>query len=132
MVRTKLIAGFLCVALCLAVFTGCGISYTFENPVQLIQPECMGDYIGTVNGYAVSKVDGQTAAIVCKKVAEYYFAYGSAFTIYAEKDGQACTLEEAYENGLLTDADVATLHQMYIEKYPQWTNAEEYYSEPIA
>ena len=66
---------------------------------------------GTINDCIVA---GATTAdiggVTVITIADYVFEYGRPFHIFVYKDGEGCTLQEAYEQGWLTKEHIEQLH----------------------
>ena len=78
-------------------------------------------YYGTFGGYhfvlsSLPTVTGEYYKIYT--FGNYSFDYNGQFWLFAYKDGQVIPLEELYENGVLTDAQIAALYHCY-RKYRQ-------------
>ncbi len=72
-------------------------------------------YYGKFGDCVVLVVEGSLAVYGEFKIAEYVFAYGNSATMYAYKDGEMKYLEEAYEAGWLTEADIGKVYERYKE-----------------
>ena len=68
---------------------------------------------GTVNGCTVFLIMRALLAPETKTIAGYEFFYSSCFGLYCYKDGVLCSLQEAYDNGLLTKDDVGVLAERH-------------------
>ena len=74
---------------------------------------------GNFSGWDVIFEEGQIPAVTTRRVSHYLFRCTSSFTIRAEKDGEVYLLEDAYQNGLLTEDDIAEicrLHREFMEE----------------
>lgn len=73
-------------------------------------------YYGTINGCIVAfGVPGQIDATRYITVAGCTFRYGSSFKIFVYRDGEACELEEAYEQEWLTEEHIQKLEVRHVE-----------------
>ena len=89
-----------------------------SNDEGYIPPIHEAEY-GSFSGCRVWFVPGQLCVVTEKTVAGYPFTYCSSFMIYVEKDGVDYDLSQAYEDGLLTEQDVAEIwqtHRAYVEE----------------
>lgn len=67
---------------------------------------------------------GKLEVELTKQVADSEFTYSSSFVIWIYHDGEFCTIEEAWEQGLLTKEQVALMAE-YHEKATEYIR--EYY-----
>lgn len=70
------------------------------------------EYYGTYNGYDVWATFGMTAMHNEVKIAGMKFG-GTSMGIVAQKDGETMPLKEAYEKGLISQEDIAKIHEYY-------------------
>lgn len=62
-----------------------------------------------------------------KQVADSEFTYSSSFVIWIYHDGEFCTIEEAWEQGLLTKEQVALMaeyHEKAVEYFREYYQAQ--------
>ncbi|MBP5293177.1 MAG: hypothetical protein J6023_03510 [Clostridia bacterium] len=74
---------------------------------------------GNFSGWDVIFEEGPMPSVTTRRVSHYLFRCTSSFTIRAEKDGEVYLLEDAYQNGLLTENDIAEicrLHREFMEE----------------
>ena len=85
-------------------------------------------YYGTFNGFDiilieyVSVVDSGGHMVVAK----YVFRHNTSFNLYAYKDGVFYTLNEAYENTLLTRKQIKKIYDIHWNKYQKTLYPELY------
>ena len=72
------------------------------------------DY-GNFSGWDVIFEEGPMPEVWTIRVSHYLFRCTSSFNIRAEKDGEVYWLEDAYNNGLLTEADLAEIYRLHRE-----------------
>ena len=71
-------------------------------------------YYGSDNGYDILFVGGQMAVSTTKYIAGQGFTYGTAFQLYAYKDGEVVDLEQAYTDGLVSQSAIEQAAQYHI------------------
>lgn len=77
-----------------------------------------GWYYGTINGCIVALGEVASAAVPCYwEVAGCTFGYGSGFEILVYRNGEACQLQEAYENGWLTEEHIKQLEERHMDMW---------------
>ena len=88
-------------------------------------------YYGTINGCIVTFKQTQLHAESYIRVADCEFRYHSSFLILVYRDGEGCTLEEAYDKGWLNKAHVKQLeerHPKVLEEmeqaYKEWVETQ--------
>jgi len=77
------------------------------------------NYYGTHNGYVAFFRPGENAVVTNIEVAGTLFEYGYNWTIYLWKDGSFYNMIDAYEQGLLTAADIrkiGKIHAKFVKK----------------
>lgn len=81
-------------------------------------------YYGTYNGYVILMDAGMLAAISQVDIGGRVFRWGSmALTLTAYKDGQTQSLEELYESGGITEADLDRIlekHKAHFATQHNW------------
>ncbi len=86
-------------------------------------------YYGMIDNYVVLAYHQKTTfnysdEILNKKVGDYIFHFKSGGDIYLYKDGTFNTIQEVYDQGLISDEDVATVYQRhnsdYVTCYENW------------
>ena len=76
---------------------------------------CGRYYYGVYNGYAILMFAGDLAAISKGEIGGLEFNWGSyPFHMLACKDGKIQELEDVYEAGLITDEQLAEIHQKHV------------------
>ena len=87
-----------------------------------------GYYYGTINNcIIVNDINPESMhlTVACKiSVGDYAFEWGFPIKLYAFKDGEACTLGEAYSRGWLNDEHI---QQIYEHHEDFRTNYNEYF-----
>lgn len=86
-------------------------------------------YYGTINNCTVIRAERRSIAAVWMgwgryEVADRVFYWSDPFRLYVYRDGEVCTLEEAYERGWLTKEQIDKIyekHQEYIALMPEDT-----------
>ena len=74
------------------------------------------NYYGIHNGCVVAVFDGNYMTpypMISEEVAGFTFTYGSTRMIEVWKDGEICTLKEAYTNGLLKKNDIKRIAEIH-------------------
>ena len=82
---------------------------------------------GTINGCVIVNVDRfgmmHPAIIWSTKVGDYVFLWDHPTVLYAFKDGEVCTLSDAYQKGWLNDEHIRQLydyHEDLCENFPKY------------
>ena len=70
-----------------------------------------GDYWGKFGGYDVFFDEGVALAETTIRIGDVEFTHGSSFVLMLHKDGKFCTIQHAYENGLISDETVREIKQ---------------------
>ncbi len=138
--KKQIVALIICAIMlltCCAMLVGCNDPYSEEIHAH-IQKEILDDFnsasrlpylvedfgllylsYGMVNGYAVyfvgSNFDEYRRLIVADK---YSFSYSNYFLINLYKDGETIWLEDAYEQGLISEDDVRIIWERFWEVGP--------------
>lgn len=80
-------------------------------------------YYGTYDGHIVYFIDSPLCVVTEIVLGDQTIMHGYGCTIWVYSDGELCTLEEAYYNGLLTDAHISLInqyHKEYNKAYREW------------
>ena len=101
-----------------AAFTEEGMAPDFGIPYAWDGEHATFKYYGIFEEWAiVEQRYGTTTAVITRvKIGDHDFGkvYGGNTTrLYAFKDGELLTLEEAYEGGLISDASIAEIAKLY-------------------
>ncbi len=83
------------------------------NGTNFVGNEKYDRYYGMFNGCTVFGVEGMLQAIWKIKVAGKTFTYNCSYEIYVCRDNKTWTLSKAYENGVLTDADINEIYKAH-------------------
>ena len=92
--------------------------YDFEFHWDRVKPD-----IGTINGCTVFiSQGGLSFEIEVHRViiADFEFRSSVPFSLYAYRNGEVCSLQEAYEKGWLTKEHIGLLHAKYEEIQQNW------------
>lgn len=154
----KVLAVVVLSSLVLTLFTGCPVSDesdvlsteplldTLKEQIYydllmehdtLVQWDFVDPYYGTINDCIVLIIfpapnTMKPAVLWRQRIAGYEFEWGSPINgFYVYRDRDACTLQEAYEQGWLTEEHIGEIHERHIEyreNYPemleQWSKAQ--------
>ena len=71
------------------------------------------EYLGTYNGYVILFQVGSVTAIESKTIAGYTFSSRTSFSLRGYKDKEFYEVSSLYNDGKLTEEDVAAIHRMY-------------------
>ena len=82
-------------------------------------------YYGTINGCIVIFEETQLHAEWYIRVADCEFRYHSSFLILVYRDGEGCTLEEAYDKGWLNEAHVKQIEERHPKVLEEMKQAQE-------
>ena len=82
-------------------------------------------YYGTINDCIIIQIAGGSSRGHGKwgsqiKIAGYAFETPDQIQLYAYRNGEACTLEEAYERGWLTKWQIGKILERHNEIYDEW------------
>ena len=79
-------------------------------------------YLGTINNCMILsyRTNSITFDIYHKVIADCKFTWMGHFYLYAYRDGEICTLQDAYENGWLTKEHIQLIHAKHVEIDDNW------------
>ena len=80
--------------------------------------------LGTINGCTIVQTPGTMPMMTAHGVLEiagYIFEQWGSFDLYAYRNGEACQLQEAYEEGWLTKEQIEVIHRKSHEYYAMET-----------
>lgn len=82
---------------------------------------------GIINGSAVVIADiPECAPSYCvQQIAGCDFERSEHFNLYVYRNGESCTLKEAYEKGWLTQVQIGKIHKKYSDHYAKWLKTQE-------
>ncbi|MDE6656769.1 MAG: hypothetical protein K2J85_07245 [Anaeroplasmataceae bacterium] len=71
-------------------------------------------FLGEYNGYKILFSSSMLTAIGEGTIAGYKFIHPTLFTIYAYKDGNFSYLIDVYNEGMLEEKDIKSIHEAYL------------------
>ena len=89
-------------------------------------------YYGSINGCVIVQVTKDIRWWIHRwepklEIAGYLFETPDPITIYAYRNEEVCLLQEAYERGWLTKADLGNIHKRHNQIYAQWIKEKRLY-----
>lgn len=89
-------------------------------------------YYGSINGCVIVQVTKEYRLWGNKsaqklEIAGYLFETPDPITIYAYRSEEVCLLQEAYDRGWLTKADIGKIHERHEQIYAQWIKERQIY-----
>lgn len=95
-----------------ALLTQCGVSINWDDAYT---------FYGTINGCVVlMNVEPGSKPVYCNQmIAHYVFEWREPFELYVYRDGEACTLQEAYEKEWLDQGQMHQIRSRNLQDYAE-------------
>ena len=93
-----------------------------------VSGESTEPYYGTINGCIILqaiRVEQLSFGPACIEIAGYTFKTHQPIGLYAYRNGEASTLQEAYEKGWLTKEQIGKIYEMHQIIYKEYLTAHE-------